>query len=121
MNKLEIENLSKIYGKKVANDKITVTLENGVYGLLGPNGAGNIATHEEVKALREETAALTFAMIEKELIQMWYKIIKKYYDDKLWSKEQVKTAVIKNKITENEYKNIIGEDYIVQSFFNFIQ
>ncbi|MCJ0153224.1 XkdX family protein, partial [Clostridioides difficile] len=27
--------------------------------------------------------------------------------------EQVKTAVIKNKITENEYKNIIGEDYIV--------
>ncbi|MBH7337055.1 XkdX family protein, partial [Clostridioides difficile] len=25
---------------------------------------------------------------------MWYKIIKKYYDDKLWSKEQVKTAVI---------------------------
>ncbi|MBY1580148.1 XkdX family protein, partial [Clostridioides difficile] len=29
------------------------------------------------------------------------------------SKEQVKTAVIKNKITENEYKNIIGEDYIV--------
>ncbi|MDL5135753.1 XkdX family protein, partial [Clostridioides difficile] len=28
-------------------------------------------------------------------------------------KEQVKTAVIKNKITENEYKNIIGEDYIV--------
>lgn len=34
MNKLEIENLSKIYGKKVANDKITVTLENGVYGLL---------------------------------------------------------------------------------------
>lgn len=40
MNKLEIKNLSKIYGKKVANDKITVTLENGVYGLLGPNGAG---------------------------------------------------------------------------------
>ncbi|NJB07283.1 hypothetical protein GSQ22_16090 [Clostridioides difficile] len=27
-----------------------------------------IATHEEVKALREETAALTFAMMEKELI-----------------------------------------------------
>lgn len=27
-----------------------------------------IATHEEVKALREETATLTFAMMEKELI-----------------------------------------------------
>ncbi|HBH1809900.1 TPA: XkdX family protein, partial [Clostridioides difficile] len=24
---------------------------------------------------------------------MWYKIIKKYYEDELWSKEQVKTAV----------------------------
>ncbi|MCC0648582.1 XkdX family protein [Clostridioides sp. ZZV15-6598] len=43
---------------------------------------------------------------------MWYKIIKKYYEDELWAKEQVKTAVIKNKITKNEYKNIVGEDYI---------
>lgn len=34
MNKLEIKNLTKIYGKKRANDGITVTLENGVYGLL---------------------------------------------------------------------------------------
>ncbi|HEK4896028.1 TPA: XkdX family protein, partial [Clostridioides difficile] len=24
---------------------------------------------------------------------MWYKIIKKYYEDELWTKEQVKTAV----------------------------
>lgn len=30
--------------------------------------SATIATHEEVKALREETAMLTFAMIEKELI-----------------------------------------------------
>ncbi|MBY1362380.1 XkdX family protein, partial [Clostridioides difficile] len=28
-------------------------------------------------------------------------------------KEQVKTAVEKNKITTIEYKNIVGEDYIV--------
>ncbi|MDO0070678.1 XkdX family protein, partial [Clostridioides difficile] len=27
-------------------------------------------------------------------------------------KEQVKTAVEKNKITTIEYKNIVGEDYI---------
>ena len=40
MNKLEIKNLTKTYGKKNANDNITVTFENGVYGLLGPNGAG---------------------------------------------------------------------------------
>ncbi|ENY8694649.1 phage uncharacterized protein, XkdX family [Clostridioides difficile] len=44
---------------------------------------------------------------------MWYKIIKKYYVDNLWSKEQVKTAVEKNKITSTEYKEIVGEDYIV--------
>ncbi|HBF4426834.1 TPA: XkdX family protein, partial [Clostridioides difficile] len=41
------------------------------------------------------------------------KIIKKYYEDELWTKEQVKTAVEKNKITTIEYKNIVGEDYIV--------
>ncbi|MCC0724735.1 XkdX family protein, partial [Clostridioides sp. ZZV14-6044] len=29
------------------------------------------------------------------------------------TKEQVKTAVKKNKITTIEYKNIVGEDYIV--------
>ncbi|MCA0595176.1 XkdX family protein, partial [Clostridioides difficile] len=29
------------------------------------------------------------------------------------SKEQVKTAVEKNKITSTEYKEIVGEDYIV--------
>ncbi|WP_330404942.1 ABC transporter ATP-binding protein [Clostridioides difficile] len=51
MNKLEIENLSKIYGKKVANDKITVTLENGVYGLLGPNGAGKSTLMKQITTL----------------------------------------------------------------------
>lgn len=40
MNKLEIENFLKIYGKKVVNDKIIVILENGVYGFLGLNGVG---------------------------------------------------------------------------------
>ncbi|HCQ5837295.1 ABC transporter ATP-binding protein [Clostridioides difficile] len=51
MNKLEIENLSKIYGKKVANDKITVTLENGVYGLLGPNGAEKSTLMKQITTL----------------------------------------------------------------------
>ena len=55
MNKLEIENLSKIYGKKVANDKITVTLENGVYGLLGPNGAGKSTTLKMLVGLLRPT------------------------------------------------------------------
>lgn len=37
---LELENLSKNYGKKTALSHVTFTLESGLYGLLGPNGAG---------------------------------------------------------------------------------
>ncbi|ENY8654588.1 XkdX family protein [Clostridioides difficile] len=37
--------------------------------------------------------------------------IKYYYDEKMWSKEMVKNAVSKEKITEKEYKEITGEDY----------
>ncbi|WP_079275322.1 XkdX family protein [Clostridioides difficile] len=35
------------------------------------------------------------------------------YNNSNWTKEQVKTAVEKNKITSIEYKEIVGEDYIV--------
>lgn len=38
--------------------------------------------------------------------------IQGYYNDKLWTKEMVKNAVLKGKITELEYKEITGEDYI---------
>ena len=37
---LEIENVSKSYGRKKALDQVSMKLENGLYGLLGPNGAG---------------------------------------------------------------------------------
>lgn len=37
---LQINNLSKIYGKKKALNNFDCTLGNGVYGILGPNGAG---------------------------------------------------------------------------------
>ena len=37
---LEIKELYKTYGKKVALDNISIKLDYGVYGLLGPNGAG---------------------------------------------------------------------------------
>ncbi|MGL5713411.1 MAG: XkdX family protein [Paraclostridium sp.] len=39
--------------------------------------------------------------------------VKDYYDRELWTKEMVKNAVVKNKITEAEYKLITGEDYIL--------
>jgi ABC-type multidrug transport system ATPase subunit len=38
--KLEIKDLTKSYGAKVALSHVDITLEQGVYGLLGPNGAG---------------------------------------------------------------------------------
>ena len=38
--KLEISNVSKQYGKKVALNGINLTLTPGIYGILGPNGAG---------------------------------------------------------------------------------
>ncbi|EGT3682140.1 XkdX family protein [Clostridioides difficile] len=42
----------------------------------------------------------------------WYKIITDFYNNGNWTKEQVKTAVEKNKITASEYKEIVREDYI---------
>ena len=38
--------------------------------------------------------------------------IKDYYERSLWYKEMVKNAVKMNKITEEQYKEIVGEDYI---------
>lgn len=38
--KLELRNLTKKYGKKVALSDISITLEQGVYAILGANGAG---------------------------------------------------------------------------------
>ncbi|EII6832915.1 TPA: XkdX family protein [Clostridioides difficile] len=43
----------------------------------------------------------------------WYKIITDFYRNGNWTKEQVKMAVLKDKITEGEYKEITEEDYIV--------
>ncbi|MBO1679866.1 ABC transporter ATP-binding protein [Bittarella massiliensis (ex Durand et al. 2017)] len=37
---IRVDHLEKRFGKKVAVQDITLTLERGVYGLLGPNGAG---------------------------------------------------------------------------------
>lgn len=38
--RLQISNLTKLYGKKTALDNFTYTFTDGIYGLLGPNGAG---------------------------------------------------------------------------------
>lgn len=37
---LEIKNLSKKFGKKIALDNLEFNFDKGIYGLLGPNGSG---------------------------------------------------------------------------------
>ena len=37
--------------------------------------------------------------------------VKKYYDSGMWTKAMVRNAVVKGKITETEYEEIVGEAY----------
>lgn len=40
-----------------------------------------------------------------------YEKVKNFYDNGLWTLKMVKNAVIKKWITEEEFKEITGEDY----------
>lgn len=40
-----------------------------------------------------------------------FKKIKKWYESGMWTKKMVRNAVIKGKITEDEYTEITGEEY----------
>lgn len=40
-----------------------------------------------------------------------YEKVKKYYDKGLWKIQAVRNAVVKGWITEEEFKEITGEDY----------
>lgn len=42
---------------------------------------------------------------------MTYEIIKRNYDRGLWNNKMVKTAVIKEVITPEQYQEITGESY----------
>lgn len=42
----------------------------------------------------------------------WYTKIKWWYEAGWWTKKMVKNAVVKAKITTDEYKTIVGEDYV---------
>lgn len=46
----------------------------------------------------------------------WFEKIKKYYDAGLWTEKMVGNAVVKKKITVEQYKEITGEDY--NKYFN---
>ena len=54
---IEVENLSKRYGDKVAVDGLTFTVQPGIVtGFLGPNGAGKSTTMRMIAGLDEPTA-----------------------------------------------------------------
>ena len=42
----------------------------------------------------------------------WYAKIKGWHEAGWWTKWMVKNAVVKEKITADEYKTIVGEDYV---------
>lgn len=41
----------------------------------------------------------------------WFAIIKKFYADGDWTKEQVAAAVVMKKITPEQYEEITGDKY----------
>ncbi|MFE3093859.1 ABC transporter ATP-binding protein [Streptomyces sp. NPDC059248] len=53
MTALEVRNLHKRYGRHVAVDDVSFTVEEGeIFGIIGPNGAGKTTTVESVAGLR---------------------------------------------------------------------
>ena len=42
----------------------------------------------------------------------WFEKINRYYENRLYTNEQVKVFVQAGKITEDQYKEITSEDYI---------
>ncbi len=53
-NIVEVQNLTKKYGKKKAVDGISFEIKKGeIFGILGPNGAGKTTTLEMIETLRE--------------------------------------------------------------------
>jgi ABC-type multidrug transport system ATPase subunit len=56
------ENLTKVYGDRVAVDKVTMTVRRGeVYGFLGPNGAGKTTTLRMLLGLIRPTSGSAYA------------------------------------------------------------
>lgn len=50
-NKLEIQQLSQNYGKKIALQSVSLHIENGLHGLLGRNGAGKTTLMKTIVGL----------------------------------------------------------------------
>ena len=42
----------------------------------------------------------------------WFEKVQNFYNKGLWNKEMVRNAVLKKKITPEEYEEITGEKYL---------
>ena len=47
----------------------------------------------------------------------WFRRIKDFYDEELWTKEMVYNTVAAGRITPEQYEQITGEPYEVQAYF----
>lgn len=57
---LQINEVTKVYGKKKALEGFSCTLSNGVYGLLGPNGAGKTTLINIIAGVLKPTSGEIF-------------------------------------------------------------
>lgn len=57
---LQINEVTKVYGKKKALERFSCTLSNGVYGLLGPNGAGKTTLINIIAGVLKPTSGEIF-------------------------------------------------------------
>lgn len=55
-NVIEIKNVEKFYGKKQALKKVSLTIEQGMFGLLGRNGAGKTTLMKTLATLHSKQA-----------------------------------------------------------------
>lgn len=46
------------------------------------------------------------------VMSKWFKKIKEWHEAGYWNTEMVKNAVVKGKITTEEYKAITGKEYV---------
>ncbi|MDE6426380.1 MAG: ABC transporter ATP-binding protein [Ruminococcus sp.] len=67
MEKIEIKNVNKFYGKKHALKDINLTINQGMFGLLGRNGAGKTTLMKTLSALHQkENGSITVCGISVE-------------------------------------------------------
>ncbi|HRQ38881.1 MAG TPA: ABC transporter ATP-binding protein [Chloroflexota bacterium] len=51
---IEVKNLRKAYGRTIAVEDVTLTVQSGeIFGIVGPNGAGKTTTIESIIGLRQ--------------------------------------------------------------------